>query len=144
MGGDVVVLLIIDSAGIPLVVIPKTEDANIIISGMISAVGKIITTYKSEMEYIKMKDGIAFLKNIGNVGHLIFIIRGINDPRDAEWVVALIENEMEYPLAVIKSGLIDDNTKKKMAAIYDILDRNVKRARELLEKYARRLTFLEK
>ncbi len=86
---------IIDENGLPIVMIPEKEEMNLL-SGVISAILEVSREVsKDEIEFVKTKNRVIFLKHIGGRGYLLLAFSDVDDPKEVSWVVILFINELK-------------------------------------------------
>jgi len=115
---------IINESGVPIVMIPDEREMSIL-SGVISAVLDISKRVSGEeIEFVKTKNRIIFLKHIGGRGYLLLAFKNIKDPKEVGWIVVLFINELERYLETAYS-FVDDVLISAIKQIYNQLTEEV-------------------
>ncbi|MHA1609534.1 MAG: hypothetical protein ACTSUJ_05955 [Candidatus Njordarchaeales archaeon] len=134
---------IIDRSGLPIVTIPSGKRMDIL-SGVISAILEITRDVSGEViEFVKVKNGIIFLQNIGERGYLLLFFQDVKDPEEVKWIIILFVNELEKHLEGAYE-FVDDTISLAIKMIYEELAEGINEIYEIFQKVRKYYYLLRK
>ncbi len=120
------VIAVIDNSGLPVFTLPSDEHFTLVSSLASIIVSMTKTTFKEEIDYIKVDDGVIFLKLIGDKGSLLMYFRKVDDPSDASWIVQLFLNHIEEKIRELVEGFITSREIEEISTAYQTFIQKLK------------------
>jgi len=114
------VIAVVDNSGLPLFTLPSA-DRFILVGSLVSILTSMSKTSGSGgIEYIRVEDGLIFIKRIDRRGNLLMFFKGLEDPRDGEWIVEVFINQIKDIISEFVEGFITNQDVEQVSRIYDM------------------------
>jgi len=78
------------------------------------------TSSSGGIEYIKVEDGLIFIKKIDSQGNLLMFFKDLKDPSDGEWIVEVFINQIKDIIGEFVEGFITNQDVEQVSRIYDM------------------------